>query len=245
MNYKFLGNSIDLFKHDLLTRVVREDDSNLFYVPMVTEPKQRSYDPKLLVYELGRKNDPLYKYMKGLFDTDELLDPGCVKEYYDREKIKNFIYTRERASRAYFEDKERNICFHQAVARYTRFEEKTLIYLDPDVGLDINLKRRFRSNREMYLKPDDVLKFLYKLKKGDSIAFFQHLGNSQYTLDARLEDLKKAFGEWVFICGYQRIQGSMVFIFRNEIDYQKMHQKVNQYFLDYQDLKHSDKLFIK
>lgn len=245
MNYKFLGNAIDLFKYDLLTYLVKKDNLFLYYVPVITEPKERAYDPKLLVYELGSKNKELYAFLKELFSSEEVIDPSIIKEYFKSQGLDYLMYSRIKLNERFFREDKRYHYFYRAAKFLDQVSLRKLIYLDPDVGLNLNLKRRFRSNKEMYLQEGDIKWFLPKMNEGDALCFFQHLGNSNYSIEQRLEDLKEAFGEWVFVMGYTRVQGSFVFICKNKSDYQWMYQRSHEYFELYKDLKHAEKLFIR
>ena len=245
MNYKFLGNSIDLMKWYLLSAHISTDGPALYYVPMITEPKPRSYDPKLMVNEIGAEYTYLYNLMQQFFESEQELDPGCIREFFDTSGRDIKIFSRMRASKSYFTDAERKTYFTRALDMFQKMKQHMVVYIDPDVGVDLNLKRRFRSNKEMYIQSEELRSFKELLTPGDALVCFQHLGNSSYKLEDRLSDLKQAFGPCVFIAGYTRIQGSFIHIFCSEDDYGQYYERTKQRFDQYQDFKHFDKLFIQ
>ncbi len=63
MNYKYFGNALDLFKFDLLTYLSREGNEEVLYIPMITEPQPKEFDPKYLTYEIGTKNELLHQFL--------------------------------------------------------------------------------------------------------------------------------------------------------------------------------------
>ena len=69
MNSKFFGNSLDLFKYDLLTFLAKTERLNLFYLAMLTKPEPKKLDPKYKLFEVGFKNEILFKKYCGWYYT--------------------------------------------------------------------------------------------------------------------------------------------------------------------------------
>ena len=86
---------------------------------------------------------------------------------------------------------------------------------------------------------------MHHLKRNDFIGYFQHLGNSNYSIDQRVRDLQESFGEWVLFIGYSRIQASLVFIFNDEATYMDKRKLIEQYYEQYDHLKHRSKFIIQ
>src|SRR6266581_8989593 len=109
MNSKYLGNSLDLMKYDLLTHLIKESDGlGLFYIPMLTEPKPKERNPKYETYEIGALNKPLLKLMKREYNKD-YSDIKSIKKYFIDSDIylsmlnpKGIKYFREEARKDYF-----------------------------------------------------------------------------------------------------------------------------------------------
>lgn len=113
------------------------------------------------------------------------------------------------------------------------------------MGSDVGITRRFRSNKKMYVRKQELYKIKDCMRPDDFIGYFQHLGNSNYTIEQRVEDLKNCFGDWVLFTGYSRIQAGMVFIFNDEATYMDKRKLIEEYFRQYDHLKHRDKFIIK
>jgi hypothetical protein len=248
MNSKFCGNSLDLWKYDLLTFIlIHSKKLSLFYIPMITEPLSKERNMKYITYELGRRNKPLFKLMQSEF-AKEYSDINVIKSYFVNQDIHLSILNpdvcEDGSPPIYFCEGNRKDYFEQAVQHYRSLVNKTLVFIDPDVGSDIGITRRFRSNRNMYVRKQEIIKIKSSLRPGDFIGFFQHLGNSNYTIERRLIDLQTCFGEWVLFTGYARIQAGMVFIFNDENTYMDKRKLILEYFRQYDDLKHRDKFII-
>lgn len=249
MNSKFLGNSLDLYKYSLLTHLIANSKGlGLFYVPMLTAPLPKERNPKYMTYELGCHNKPLYKLMKREF----------AKSYSEIKVIRNYFVSTgihlsllstdsifDKNGDSHFCEETRKEYFDQAVAHYRNLVNRTLIYVDPDVGCDVGVTRRFRSNKERYVRKHEILKLKDQLRQGDSLAYFQHLGNPNYSINDRFKDLTKVFGPWILFTGYGRIQAGIVFIFNDEETYMDKRKIIEDYFRQYDHLKHRDKFIIQ
>lgn len=241
MNYKYFGNALDLFKFDLITYLSHHGNEEVFYVPMITEPQPKEYDPKYLTYEVGSNNDELLQFLKSRFEQTAKSEIEEIKNYFHQKEIGFTWFSSNGRDDAYFKDEIRDSYFEKALAQCKLLEKKTLIYCDPDIGSDVGIIRRFRSKRDMYLKGADVLKIKNQIKSSDYIGYFQHLGNTNYSIHRRLTDLKDFFGKWVLIAGYSRIQASIVLTFNTEIEYEDKREKIKRYFKQYESLEHASK----
>lgn len=247
LNSKFFGNSLDLMKYDLLTFILTQSTRlSLFYVPMITEPKPKERNLKYTTYELGSLNDTLLKLMVKEFNKD-YSDISLIRDYFLSRGIHLSILNPDGADRGvvYFEEQIRKGYFDQAIQHYKSLVNTTLVYIDPDVGSDVGITRRYRSNRKLYVRKLELLRIKNCLKAGDFMAYFQHLGNANYTIDKRLQDLNECFGDWVLFIGYSRIQAGMVLVFNDEVTYMDKRKLIEHYFRQYDHLKHKDKFIIK
>jgi len=249
LNSKFFGNSLDLLKYDILTFILTQSDRlNLFYIPMITEPLPKERNSKYVTYEVGRLNETLYQLMVDEFNK-EYSDISLIKNYFLQRGINLSILNpdgQDRNSNAsYFDEHCRKGYFDEAIQHYKNLANKTLVYIDPDVGCDIGITRRYRSNRKLYVRKLELLRIKNCLKVGDFMAYFQHLGNSNYTIERRTHDLYECFGDWVLFVGYARIQAGLVFIFNDEATYREKRRMIENYFRQYDHLKHKDKIIIQ
>ncbi|MBL7845769.1 MAG: hypothetical protein JNK44_18045 [Cyclobacteriaceae bacterium] len=249
MNSKYFGNSLDLFKYDILTHILTKSDGlSLFYIPMITSPLPKERNSKYVTYEVGVKNKKLFQMLRTEFEK-EYSDISLIKSYFVSRGVHLSMLNPDgpecEGEMMYFDETNRKEYFNQAVRHYKSLVNNTLVYIDPDVGSDVGITRRFRSNKNMYVRRQELIQLKNGLRSEDFIAYFQHLGNSNYTVEQRLEDLQKSFGEWVLFIGYARIQAGMVLIFNDQESYVVKRKLIEDYFRDYGHLKHRDKFIIQ
>ncbi|PZR02921.1 MAG: hypothetical protein DI539_27235 [Flavobacterium psychrophilum] len=156
MNSKFFGNSLDLFKYDMLTHILTQSERlSLFYIPMITQPLPKERNSKCVTYELGRDNEPLFKLMQKEFGK-EYSDISLIKKHFVKCGVHLSMLNPDGLAQAnttiYFNENNRKEYFEQAVMHYRSLVNNTLVYVDPDVGSDVGIKRRFRSNKNMYIR---------------------------------------------------------------------------------------------
>jgi hypothetical protein len=221
----------------------------LFYVPMMTEPLPKERNAKYMTYELGCQNKPLYKLMKKEFGKP-YSEIRAIKNYFvdsgiHLSMLSTDIHENKKEIAPYFNEDSRKEYFDLAFRHYKSLVNTTLIFVDPDVGCDVGITRRFRSNKQRYVKKHELLKLKENLRRGDFIAYFQHLGNPNYSMDDRCRDLHQSFGEWVLFTGYSRIQAGLVFVFNDEATYMDKRKVIEDYFRQHDHLKHRDKFIIR
>jgi|GEM_PF-5124351 len=249
MNSKFLGNSLDLYKFSVITHLMQNSKGlGLFYVPMMTEPLPKERTPKYSTYELGCDHKDLFKIMKKEFKK-EFSEISVIKKYFIQSGIHLSMLSIDDgdsdSESIYFSEGNRKEYFDLALRHYKSLVNNTMIFVDPDIGCDVGITRRFRSYKHCYVKKSELINIIHQLRPGDFIGYFQHLGNSNYTIEKRMEDLRESFGEWVLFIGYSRIQASLVFIFNDEATYMDKRKLIEQYYQQYDHLKHRDKFIIR
>jgi hypothetical protein len=242
MNSKYLGNSLDLMKYDLLTHLIKcSEGCGLMYIPMLTEPQPKERNPKYETYEIGTLNKPLLKLMQKEYKKD-FSDIKMVKKYFVDSGI--HLSMLSPVGMKFFCEENRKDYFIEAINHYKSLVNETLVYVDPDVGCDIGISRRFRSNKHKYIKKHEVMSLQQSLRKGGSLCYFQHLGDSNYSMSDRMKDLTDAFGEFILFVAYTRIQAGFVFIFNDESTCLDKRVIIEQYYHQYAHLKHCDKFII-
>lgn len=249
LNSKYFGNSLDLFKYDILTHILKQSERlSLYYIPMITPPLPKERNSKYITYEVGRNNEELFKLMREEFDK-EYSNVSLIKSYFVNKGIHLSMLNPDGndfdGEMVYFDESSRKEYFTEAIQHYNSLVNNTLVYIDPDVGSDVGITRRYRSNKNMYVRKQELLKIKGCLRTNDFIGYFQHLGNSNYTINQRLEDLRNSFGEWVLFVGYSRIQAGLVFIFNDKSIYMDKRRLIEEYFRRYDHLKHRDKFIIQ
>lgn len=251
MNNKFFGNSLDLFKYDLLTFLTKLEKSNLFYLAMLTKPEPKKLDPKYKLFEVGFKNEILFKFINDINFFESKMQIQDLSNYFSSVAIEHKLVLNNNFGSAnilsfdnieYFENENREKYFNNAINIYKSQNTKTLLFLDADVGIDLGVKRRVRSMKHMYLNSDELHRFNGNLKENDFLCFFQHLGNPRFKLDDRLNLLKKEFGDNVLLFAYERISACLVFIFKDEFNYLKIKMHLIEYMKNYQEIKHFQRI---
>lgn len=233
----------------MLTHILTQSEQlSLFYIPMITQPLPKERNSKYITYELGRDNEPLYKLMRKEFDK-EYSDISLIKKYFVKcgmhLSMLNPDGLVDTDNAIYFNEDNRKEYFEQAIQHYRSLVNDTLVYVDPDVGSDVGITRRFRSKKNMYVRKQELIKIKHSLRPKDWMGYFQHLGNSNYSIDQRVRDLEASFGNLLLFVGYSRIQAGLVFIFNDESIYHDKRKLIEEYFKRYDHLKHRDKFIIR
>lgn len=239
MNYSYWANAPDLMKWDILSFLANVDRRGIFYIPMLTPVRKKEIDLKYLTYELGTKNGLLTSFLKTRF-SDASSQPLEIADYF----LESNIHFNTFGEVEWFTDESRADYFARAIKSIHSSPDRKLIFIDPDVGSDLGIVRRFRSKKNMYLKGDELQLLKSSIGEKDYIVYFQHTGNTKYSPKNRLDDLKSHMGELVFIAGYQRIQASLVFIFNSNSEFLDKRQRLEQYFKQYDHINHKDKFIL-
>ena len=254
MNNKYFGNSLDLLKYDILTYLTQIESSELFYIPMLTEPEPKMLDPKYKLHEVGSQNKVLLELMLKAHDSKNNLDMSYIRNYFNDIKLNYKIILNKQDNDKntftinniqYFSNENRNEYFTKSIELYEQQTQKTLLFIDPCVGIDLAVKRRVRSNKSLYLKVEELKTIISKTKHCDTVCYFQHLGNPTYKLNDRIFDLKKEFGEHLLVVGYERILCSMVFLFKTETEYLDKKRKLELYIKKYDKIKNYNKIILQ
>lgn len=252
MNIKYFGNSLDLMKYDLLTHVLGGENRVLFYVPMLTPPKEKVEDPKYILYEMGRDNDSLYELMNRVYKEN---NPDFIEilEYFNLKGLSHKVVLPYSVGAVsddvipadFFTNDIRNHYFEKSLNEYKKITKDKLIFIDPDVGSDIGIVRRVRSMRNAYLKSSEIKDSIRASRSNDIVCYFQHLGNNRYSLDDRISDLKDELGDLVLIAGFKKVLGSLVFIFRNKDQHDHVKKRLESYMEHYRNDKNKEQIILQ
>ncbi len=207
---------------------------------METQPRLKENDPKYLTYEIGSKNERLWKFLQDRYNKPNSAFAE-ISQYFEESKI-TFKSAPTNYKQPYFDQDYRELYFDEVAKDYGNFNSSSILFIDPDIGTDIGISRRYRSMRHMYLRGVEIQKLQASLKPTDYLVYFQHLGNSNYSLERRLADIKSSLGEWVIMAGYQRIQAAIVLVLQSEGQLLDKREKIKQYFKQYEYLDHKEKI---
>jgi len=173
VNIRYAGDTRDLFKYDLVRHVMRRIPGfeRFTFVPMLTEERFRTTKKKNSKKDLGRAalagragttNRELMEEMGRLqeIETDREYFSG-IESYFGQENIIVDLHHRDTFSREnrhnYFEE------------MFARFPAKTLILLDPDIGLEI------KNPTERHLLFDEVKKIHGMMDAESVLMIYQHI----------------------------------------------------------------------
>jgi hypothetical protein len=173
MNRKFFGDTRDLFKLDLVYHIMKnlpELDSFTF-VPMLTEDDEEAGQKKRLKKDLasavknkkaGSKNTELVLHMARLQEIDNDLEYfRGIRSLFKKENIMIDIFDRHKFSHTQRE--------HYFASLFEKFPKKSLIFLDPDIGLE----ERKPSKRHLLF--DEVRKFHDRMDNHSMMMIYQHI----------------------------------------------------------------------
>ena len=251
MNNKFFGNSLDLFKYDVLTFLLNLEKADLFYLAMLTKPEPKKLDPKYKLFEVGIKNKILFEFINEINKPESKIEINDLTNYFSSVNVKHTIVLNESfgfkniisfENINYFENETRIDYFENSILVYKSKISKSILFLDADVGIDLGIKRRVRSMKNMYLNAQEVHKINGNLKDKDFLCFFQHLGNPRFKIEERLDMLKHEFGKFVLMFAYERISACLVFIFKDEHEYLRIKNNLLEYMNLYNEIKHFQRI---
>lgn len=190
MKNQYFGDVRDLFKYDLLQRILNEMSSlqRLAFIPMLTkyDPKRgdgnkRDFDRAKKGGRPGTNNDRLVKFLEGYKEIDRnKRDFTEIGEYFKSESIEVVIYK----GHEYFDKMSREEYFKNIPGEYLN---NPLIFVDPDIGLQIG------NPTEKHVLYQEV-KYLYdRMDEDSTLMIYQHFPREDHTkyLSRRTNELKE------------------------------------------------------
>ena len=190
MKNQYFGDVRDLFKYDLLQRILNEISSlqKLAFIPMLTEydpgsshGNKRNFDRAKEDGRPGTNNEKLIAFLKkhGEIDRDKR-DFTKIEEYFKSENSGVVIYK----GHEYFDKMRRDEYFKNIPEELLH---KSLVFVDPDIGLQIG------NPTEKHLLYQEV-KYLYdRMDEDSTLMIYQHFPREDHTkyLSRRTNELKE------------------------------------------------------
>ena len=181
MKNQYFGDVRDLFKYDLISRIIQETNSinRFLFIPMLTENDNRG-DGNKIDYnkaKAGTQNKDLMTYLKNCVNMGRR-NITEIKRYFESKEIKVYIYNElfiHRNRESYFDEIRKELFLH------------SLIFVDPDNGLEI---KQSNERHLLYHEAND----LYNCMDKDSILMiYQHFPRENHTeyLRRRTDELEK------------------------------------------------------
>jgi len=196
MKNQYFGDVRDLFKYDLIQRILKELSSSqrFTFIPMLTknendskrgEGNKRDFDNAKKNGKPGTNNGKLTEFLSKYKETDrDERDFTAIKNYFEAQGIWADIYNE------YFDDMKRGEYFKNIPGAYLH---NPLIFVDPDIGLQI------KKSTEKHLLYWDV-KYLYdRMDESSTLMIYQHFPRArrkhkEYSPEGRSNKLKEETG---------------------------------------------------
>lgn len=237
MKNQYFGDIRDLFKYDIIQRILKGISSlqRFTFIPMLTKnvPKsgegnylKRDFDMAKKNGRPGTNNEKLIGFLKkyGGIDKDKR-DFTKIENYFESEDIEVLIYKDK--EHEYFEHKARDRYFKNIQGEYLH---NSLIFVDPDIGLEV---KNSTKNHLLYSEVEDLHRHMDK----DSILMiYQHFPRARDTHEKylpleRSNTLKEKIGDLPICISDNEI----IFFLLTKNDELKSQLKtiINRYLRDY------------
>jgi hypothetical protein len=195
MKKQYFGDIRDLFKYDLIQRILKEISSlqKFTFIPMLTkyDPKRgdgnkRDFARAKKDGRPGTNNEKLIGFLKkyGEIDKDKR-DFTKIGNYFKSKGIKVLIYKDK--GHEYFEHKARDRYFKNIPGEYLH---KSLVFVDPDIGLEV------KNSTEKHLLYSKVRELYDRMDEGSILMIYQHFPRArskhkEYSPPGRSNKLKE------------------------------------------------------
>ena len=182
MRCEFFGDIRDVFKYDLASEVARELQLRFLFIPILTPDenkghgKKRDYGAAIKEGRPGTKNERLLEILRESRDSSQ----RCIRNirtFFLESKINFDLYGHaQHGDGAYFTNTERQAYF-DACSKLPL--ESSLVFLDPDTGLEILSPRKDTKDQYLLYRERDQL---YQALPSTSVLmvfqFFHQAGNA-------------------------------------------------------------------
>jgi len=173
MNRMFFGDARDLFKFDLVRHIMKAfpDLASFTFVPMLTEEELKTGKKKTATKDLGlaqkkgragTQNRELMEDMGRLQEIDDDLEYfHGIQSYFKKENIIVDVLHKDT-----FSHEHRTNYFKKV---FENFPSNSLIFLDPDTGLEV------KNPTQRHLLYEEVEKIYDRMDPQSVLMIYQHL----------------------------------------------------------------------
>jgi len=192
MKNQYFGDIRDLFKYDLIQRILKEIGSlqRFTFIPMLTkyDPKRgdgnkRDFNSAKKCSRPGTNNKKLMEFLEKYEEIDrDKRDFTEIGEYFRSEGIEKIVIYK---GHEYFGHTTRGEYFKNIAGELLH---KSLVFLDPDNGLQI------KNSTEKHLLYREIKEYLYdRMDEGSILMIYQQFPMEKHMeyLCRRASDLKK------------------------------------------------------
>lgn len=237
MKNQYFGDIRDLFKYDLIKSIMEQTSSlqGTSIIPMLTKPEKRS-DGNKRNFEMAKKNgrpgtrnSKLIRFLKQYKKNIKERQVKKISIYFKFIGFKTIFFDGNDNNK-YFENTIRSEYFSNVPVKLLY---KSLIFIDPDIGLQI------KNSTEKHLHFEEV-KYLYdNMDENSILMIYQHFPRNRKYKEYMPEGRSKRLKE---ICGDKPIyisDNEIIFFFlaKNKIIRDKLAEVVTNYKNSYKNLK--------
>lgn len=199
MKNQYCGDTRDLFKYDLVEHLCKKMGLDFTFIPMLTPNDNRNDGNKrnFAKAKAGYLNENLMKSLKPCHATPkEKRNFKEIRNYYEAINIKIEIYEHDKSR--YFTHKGRTDYFR---AIKTELLKRSLIFLDPDNGLEV------KNNKDKHVLYSEVKSIYDRMTEDSLLVIFQFKPR---------EELKKYIARRANAL-HEKVGDSPLFISDNEV----------------------------
>ena len=190
MKNQYFGDIRDLFKYDIIQRILKGISSlqRFTFIPILTknvpnhrEGNKRNFDRAKKNGRPGTKNNELMEFLEKYKETDEdERDFTEIMNYFKSKGIGTVIYK----GHEYFKRRTRDEYFKNTPEEYLH---KSLVFVDPDIGLKI------KNATEKHLLYQEVKDLYDRMDKDSILMIYQHFPREEHPkyLRKRSNELKE------------------------------------------------------
>lgn len=240
MNKRYLGDVRDLFKYDLIQRILEGIKSlqGFTFIPMLTEydpesrgGNERDFSKAKEDGRPGTKNEKLIESLKSYKDIEgDKRDFTEIKKHFQSCDFEVRIY-KERGNKYFTNNKRMRDKYFENIL--VGLLHKSLVLVDPDIGLQIE------NSTEKHLLYSEV-KYLYDHMDEDSLLMiYQHFPQARrthkkYLPAGRSKELEKEIGDLPLYISDNEI--FFLFLAKNDKLKKQLERIINRYKSDYPSL---------
>lgn len=226
MKNQYFGDNKDLFKYDLVLKIMIAGLVEHFtFIPMLTKPDETNQGSKNNRKHASISNKELMNFLDECINRRQR-DIGQIVTFFLRYGINMTIYGRN----GYFSNQKRQSYFDGIESGLL---SKSLILIDPDNGLEV------KSSGEKHILYSEVKGLYERMDKGSILMVYQYfprVSHQQY-LNGRMQELKDRISGAHPVCIYDS-EVAFFFLTKNEppehslahliSDYAECHSKLRR-----------------
>jgi hypothetical protein len=190
MNISFSGDTRELFKFDLVRHLMKSfpDLDSFTFVPMLTDRDEKTTRKKSAKTELkkavaagkaGSQNRELMEHLGKMQEIEDDMDYfSGIQSYFRKENIFVDILHKDR-----FSHEHRDNYFRKM---FEKFPERSLIFLDPDTGLEV------KNPTQRHLLFDELRMIADRMDTRSILMIYQHFPRESHEGYVRERCLKIA-----------------------------------------------------